>query len=185
MKKYQIDWVQGSSPLTRGKRQKRRDDAIDRRLIPAHAGKTARRTHQSRRRPAHPRSRGENRQKTLSLSATLGSSPLTRGKHRRQAQRPGRAGLIPAHAGKTTTNTRIRKTLRAHPRSRGENTQVGMEPPGGAGSSPLTRGKHQVRRRLRDRLGLIPAHAGKTRTARARPSSAGAHPRSRGENGKS
>ena len=52
-----------------------------------------------------------------------------------------RAGLIPAHAGKTARRRPPTSQARAHPRSRGENAQVGMEPPGGAGSSPLTRGK--------------------------------------------
>ena len=50
------------------------------------------------------------------------------------------------------------------------------------GSSPLTRGKHQGGRRRRRRMGLIPAHAGKTRLwggVRLWPR---AHPRSRGEN---
>ena len=50
------------------------------------------------------------------------------------------------------------------------------------GSSPLTRGK-PARAGVRDRPGrLIPAHAGKTVLAAARPAEYKAHPRSRGEN---
>ena len=52
-----------------------------------------------------------------------------------------------------------------------------------AGSSPLTRGKPLRERLARLRVGLIPAHAGKTSRRRCRPWRAGAHPRSRGENG--
>ena len=52
--------------------------------------------------------------------------------------------------------------MRAHPRSRGENTHASWSP--------------------RDRRRLIPAHAGKTRWGRARRCWLGAHPRSRGEN---
>ena len=50
------------------------------------------------------------------------------------------------------------------------------------GSSPLTRGKHNRARRAGVEVGLIPAHAGKTRGTGASRPGAGAHPRSRGEN---
>ena len=50
------------------------------------------------------------------------------------------------------------------------------------GSSPLTRGKRGDLRVRRDRQGLIPAHAGKTKTTTRRSATAWAHPRSRGEN---
>ena len=50
------------------------------------------------------------------------------------------------------------------------------------GSSPLTRGKHGLGLGLVGGQGLIPAHAGKTRTRNARGPSSRAHPRSRGEN---
>ena len=54
--------------------------------------------------------------------------------------------------------------------------------PKAEGSSPLTRGKLDDLPALRDELGLIPAHAGKTRWSRAPLSTRRAHPRSRGEN---
>ena len=50
----------GSSPLTRGKRNHYRPTLRDRRLIPAHAGKTAPPSGARVSEPAHPRSRGEN-----------------------------------------------------------------------------------------------------------------------------
>ena len=50
------------------------------------------------------------------------------------------------------------------------------------GSSPLTRGKLDAAHRRSSPLGLIPAHAGKTRTPWSAHQSRGAHPRSRGEN---
>ena len=50
------------------------------------------------------------------------------------------------------------------------------------GSSPLTRGKQWQTEDLRDADRLIPAHAGKTRSWVRLSASAGAHPRSRGEN---
>ena len=50
----------GSSPLTRGKRNERRVLPRARRLIPAHAGKTLGLDRAEHRAEAHPRSRGEN-----------------------------------------------------------------------------------------------------------------------------
>ena len=71
----------------------------------------------------------------------------------------------------------------AHPRSRGENGEVGLEPGGGGGSSPLTRGKQDFGSYPLWEWGLIPAHAGKTAPVQLRAHADRAHPRSRGENG--
>ena len=51
-----------------------------------------------------------------------------------------------------------------------------------AGSSPLTRGKHVEEHRDDVGIGLIPAHAGKTRQVSTTEHRSRAHPRSRGEN---
>ena len=50
------------------------------------------------------------------------------------------------------------------------------------GSSPLTRGKHTMTRKVALNEGLIPAHAGKTAVQVFPVVDLGAHPRSRGEN---
>ena len=50
------------------------------------------------------------------------------------------------------------------------------------GSSPLTRGKRRPPTNLVGGLRLIPAHAGKTTSARGDKIAGAAHPRSRGEN---
>ena len=114
---------------------------------------------------------------------TRGSSPLTRGKRPGLAASHASIGLIPAHAGKTRTFMASRLRGRAHPRSRGENARSCGTGSSLIGSSPLTRGK-LVRSAGTSRANrLIPAHAGKTRSPRVRVHSAGAHPRSRGENG--
>ena len=70
----------------------------------------------------------------------------------------------------------------AHPRSRGENPRPVMKIWGFAGSSPLTRGKLAISLAADYKLGLIPAHAGKTNGNRVDQSMNPAHPRSRGEN---
>ena len=162
MKKYQIDWVQGSSPLTRGKLTPRPAALALCGLIPAHAGKTSPHASMSRAMRAHPRSRGENNSQPRWYYARAGSSPLTRGKrgapHRAE---PGRR-LIPAHAGKTTIPAVVVFTPEAHPRSRGENSHNSLIIVSLPGSSPLTRGKRTTCRSVRRIRGLIPAHAGKT-----------------------
>ena len=112
----------GSSPLTRGKHARRRGGPSIRRLIPAHAGKTALAAAFIRATAAHPRSRGENDGGVDEGFAQLGSSPLTRGKLRLEYLRTSSTGLIPAHAGKTPAPCGRNRSGPAHPRSRGENT---------------------------------------------------------------
>ena len=111
----------GSSPLTRGKPRQDVPGRADRGLIPAHAGKTAHSTHSTCAAWAHPRSRGENSEKTAGGAGNRGSSPLTRGKQRPQLRRRLRQRLIPAHAGKTSAPPGLTSSRPAHPRSRGEN----------------------------------------------------------------
>ena len=172
----------GSSPLTRGKRSGRVSLFRKIRLIPAHAGKTRTASLQLGSNQAHPRSRGENGMVTVRRARRVGSSPLTRGK--RCPTRPSRGGsrLIPAHAGKTIRSGSWSFLLRAHPRSRGENASDNSVASPRDGSSPLTRGKPPKGAPSSDAGGLIPAHAGKTRSRAASARRSAAHPRSRGEN---
>ena len=182
MKNYRIDWVQGSSPLTRGKPPPVPADLPESGLIPAHAGKTVAVSLACAACEAHPRSRGENLPSWFMSLWTLGSSPLTRGKRFLDAEGPGDARLIPAHAGKTRIARASGAHTKAHPRSRGENFTYGLYPSMAAGSSPLTRGKLGLWRCRGVLRGLIPAHAGKTGSRGLRGGHCRAHPRSRGEN---
>ena len=152
----------GSSPLTRGKR-----------ALTTSSGPSFR---------AHPRSRGENPVSAATNAFAAGSSPLTRGKPFTPNQRNNLSGLIPAHAGKTTFRLVFVDTLRAHPRSRGENKVTAGLSVGRVGSSPLTRGKPQLPEGAARSVRLIPAHAGKTRGVSTARHPLTAHPRSRGEN---
>ena len=95
--------VWGSSPLTQGKHQHHHRRARRRRLIPTHTGKTTRLSGRLCRPGAHPRSCRENSPMGSSWRYTSGSSPITRGNLR--VVRAGQVvdGLIPAHAGKTST----------------------------------------------------------------------------------
>ena len=111
----------GSSPLTRGKPERQTPMTERSRLIPAHAGKTGPRRAVSGALWAHPRSRGENRDRPRRGRERQGSSPLTRGKPVFWRYRGETEGLIPAHAGKTLHAGDRGRARRAHPRSRGEN----------------------------------------------------------------
>ena len=75
-----------------------------------------------------------------------------------------------------------RRCVRAHPRSRGENSGGGRWPGISSGSSPLTRGKRSCLASFTLSEGLIPAHAGKTYRDPMGRRVYWAHPRSRGEN---
>ena len=151
-------------------------------LIPAHAGKTVGDGASRHPSPAHPRSRGENGIEGAKRCVTPGSSPLTRGKRACSTWRGPRTWLIPAHAGKTRCRRWCRSCRWAHPRSRGENVRAGARRVPYAGSSPLTRGKQGGCFVTGGNVGLIPAHAGKTRFCGWPCGRTGAHPRSRGEN---
>ena len=151
-------------------------------LIPAHAGKTRLQTVNRRSAWDHPRSCGENRIEVTDIPALSGSSPLMRGKLADGTDHGTDAGLIPAHAGKTSRSRAGMRRPWAHPRSRGENGLLFTDQPVVVGSSPLTRGKHGGGPGGGDRGGLIPAHAGKTHPERKPPHVRRAHPRSRGEN---
>ena len=117
------------------------------------------------------------------MSVVPGSSPLTRGKRLGRVASGFHRRLIPAHAGKTRPSSPSCSSTRAHPRSRGENIQTAVQAVADFGSSPLTRGKPASGGRSQETRGLIPAHAGKTSGRPCPTGAAGAHPRSRGENG--
>ena len=131
---------------------------------------------------AHPRSRGENVSVIGFVRCFAGSSPLTRGKQASVFLGIAWSGLIPAHAGKTSSRGTVRPRGRAHPRSRGENLRARSAGRRIEGSSPLTRGKPGHDAPAADCGRLIPAHAGKTRRTQGAGGRVGAHPRSRGEN---
>ena len=130
----------------------------------------------------HPRSRGENCWASGEVSSTVGSSPLTQGKHHHRHHRRPQRGLIPTHAGKTVAARALFLGVWAHPHSRRENDVHAEALIRFEGSSPLTRGKHPARGHVVEQEGLIPTHAGKTRGPGRARTRWGAHPHSRGEN---
>ena len=172
----------GSSPLTQGKHTQVNFLHPPVGLIPAHAGKTTIPSTVTWTGRAHPHSRGENIAACMSSMVAPGSSPLTRGTQVAEATPFERSGLIPTHAGKTVIPGQAGRSRWAHPRSRGENARQTRDFAAQWGSSPLARGKRDLRARRGPRLRLIPAHAGKTGRTTVTKLPSGAHPRSRGEN---
>ena len=152
----------GSSPLTRGKRESNLDDLRASGIIPAHAGKTTGKNGHSHKFRDHPRSRGENNVHAEASIRFEGSSPLTRGKPGLRCHEDFVPGIIPAHAGKTYRSGIAQRCSWDHPRSRGENPQLGFGTNVTEGSSPLTRGKREHGPAGCAGVGIIPAHAGKT-----------------------
>ena len=111
----------GSSPRMRGKRHDPDGGMVRTGLIPAHAGKTHFYSLYIGISWAHPRACGENTSSKPSCVIALGSSPRMRGKLVPLPRHAKTRRLIPAHAGKTSTDKRGRNSLRAHPRACGEN----------------------------------------------------------------
>ena len=150
------------------------------RIIPAHAGFTARPYAIPYARGDHPRTRGVYPWPGGLRSPTAGSSPHTRGLHRAAAQAATAAGIIPAHAGFTRGKPRGHLGLTDHPRTRGVYVDWCTAPPSVLGSSPHTRGLLWVGKLCLSYWGIIPAHAGFTDIGGVGALLASDHPRTRG-----
>ena len=111
----------------------------------------------------------------------VGSSPHTRGAPRALLVHPARVGIIPAYAGSTRCSSRVRTSLRDHPRIRGEHAGCSVFAIGVTGSSPHTRGARLRRPGTEPRRRIIPAYAGSTPMAALIPFQMEDHPRIRGE----
>ena len=89
--------------------------------------------------------------------------------------------FIPAYAGNSPNENRVRNLLTVHPRLRGELELTGTPAPNGLGSSPLTRGT------LFDgffpgvQYRFIPAYAGNSSWKTTAERLCSVHPRLRGE----
>ena len=156
----------GSPPHTRGKLYHVLVGGHADGLTPAHAGKTILQLLLYLGDEAHPRTRGENPSTSTSRHIVSGSPPHTRGKLLGNRLLGARAGLTPAHAGKTIVGNSIICKRKAHPRTRGENSSRPFGNKSCLGSPPHTRGKPKLHRQLLQGGRLTPAHAGKTRVSK-------------------
>ncbi len=130
----------GSSPRARGTYPAGRPSHRVRRFIPARAGNVAPASLHRRRRPVHPRARGE-REKLAGMTGDLaGSSPRARGTFECVAAPVVPARFIPARAGNVWTSRSRASAPSVHPRARGERCLRGAASARAAGSSPRARG---------------------------------------------
>ena len=171
----------GSSPHTRGARRLGLGRRQTGRIIPAYAGSTRSGTSNSASTRDHPRIRGEHQRRQRRREAGAGSSPHTRGAHRRQHWDGYRLGIIPAYAGSTSNPVSALLKTADHPRIRGEHVPASFGSEGWGGSSPHTRGALCMHHRHRARRRIIPAYAGSTPSTRISGFSRRDHPRIRGE----
>ena len=125
---------------------------------------------------------GENPARAAAKASSSGSSPRVRGKRPPGHPHTGRAGLIPACAGKTARVGCRAASWGAHPRVCGENHTITWTVDAMIGSSPRVRGKLGGHAEQFAHEGLIPACAGKTWTMLAGRFASPAHPRVCGEN---
>ena len=90
-------------------------------------------------------------------------------------------GIIPAHAGNTHAAANGYEPGRDHPRACGEHAEARMRPRKVKESSPRMRGTQARRIHRHHRHGIIPAHAGNTRSRADEHPEQGDHPRACGE----
>ena len=154
--------LSGSSPLARGLPSGRPHTIRLRRIIPARAGFTCRRSPAAPRRPDHPRSRGVYLPCIQLKNNMRGSSPLARGLLGQQCGRGGGYGIIPARAGFTRPPPIIQQIIQDHPRSRGVYRFRRNDRCPATGSSPLARGLRVATVVPFVQSGIIPARAGFT-----------------------
>ena len=171
----------GSSPLSRGIRQRHTMGVRHPGIIPALAGNTPRRPSLPGRSWDHPRSRGEYNGLAGIDSYRSGSSPLSRGILCMGAVHILCRRIIPALAGNTWVAESLARTWADHPRSRGEyyvdlRLHICRD-----GSSPLSRGIPFRNGTERGARRIIPALAGNTTPQEPHTSIPRDHPRSRGE----
>ena len=131
---------QGSSPLARGARDRRRGLPRRRGIIPACAGSTPATRRRSACRGDHPRLRGEHSGLSLPLRPPQGSSPLARGARPNRGVNGLEVGIIPACAGSTANGSARSQLTWDHPRLRGEHQAAQWLRACLMGSSPLARG---------------------------------------------
>ena len=152
----------GSSPHMRGTPDSIAMAVVSIGIIPAHAGNTARHMCATLLRWDHPRTCGEHGRTADPDGWNTGSSPHMRGTRRLWHLEEDPEGIIPAHAGNTTSQNSSPSKPEDHPRTCGEHLSCSATHLSRAGSSPHMRGTPCHVDHGASQLGIIPAHAGNT-----------------------
>ena len=159
----QFLWIfqAGSPPRMRGKDWAACCAAGISGITPAHAGKRPRNRRSRQRRRDHPRTCGEKQVKVVEHCNKRGSPPHMRGKAAGQLQKNQRAGITPAHAGKSAHSDGHGWRSWDHPRTCGEKLSTPSSAKTTPGSPPHMRGKVERFWNNPDKYRITPAHAGK------------------------
>ena len=149
-------------------------------IIPAHAGLTSEPFPRSVRRRDHPRACGAHDTSHGGKIICMGSSPRMRGSLSSVYLTILLSGIIPAHAGLTRHEIQQLPTCRDHPRACGAHflsrpCRLRMR-----GSSPRMRGSRFEGTAADLHAGIIPAHAGLTRSSSSPWTAGWDHPRACG-----
>ena len=152
------------------------------RITPAGAGKTLRRTHLFNVQWDHPRRCGENRDELYVGCPQGGSPPQVRGKPAAEQGGGGIPRITPAGAGKTLQRTAVLNAGQDHPRRCGENLTAGGGSTKLKGSPPQVRGKRLQPCAPNTGTRITPAGAGKTCLEGCFRQGNRDHPRRCGEN---
>ena len=171
----------GSPPHTRGKGSAHLFHQPVSGITPAHAGKSCKRIRRRNSGRDHPRTRGEKHGHQYQGTRKMGSPPHTRGKGTSSRVRSLTLRITPAHAGKSTKQTKMQQLVKDHPRTRGEKSSYLSPHQRTAGSPPHTRGKVLSRSTTAVISGITPAHAGKSLPCDGINVDKRDHPRTRGE----
>ena len=150
-------------------------------IIPAYAGSTPPSSLRIRNMRDHPRIRGEHLDRDVSGSHCEGSSPHTRGAPGVLRVAHFSIRIIPAYAGSTEGVLDSAAQGADHPRIRGEHDSMTSSAIRAFGSSPHTRGAHELPNNVVGLDGIIPAYAGSTPHRGLEFGREGDHPRIRGE----
>ena len=180
---YLLDFLDGSSPHTRGARPSPVHQHVPDGIIPAYAGSTIVDRSGSQAAADHPRIRGEHTDSLQPGDIVFGSSPHTRGAHIDGRSEGYQPGIIPAYAGSTTPDLGRPQGPPDHPRIRGEHRVFHRFLGWSLGSSPHTRGAQPGQQIRLDLTRIIPAYAGSTCMPEGSRKLTRDHPRIRGEHG--
>ena len=133
----------GSSPRARGRllRVVAAGDVAG--FIPACAGETSAARCRRASSWVHPRVRGGDGRKAVSVTLDQGSSPRARGRRRAVVADREHQGFIPACAGETSCSDRSATPATVHPRVRGGDREQFGRQGDVEGSSTRARGRHE------------------------------------------
>ncbi len=151
------------------------------RITPAHAGKSNNDKTLGILYEDHPRSCGEKTKNFSNRFPVSGSPPLMRGKETQEKHSPRHQRITPAHAGKSKPAVNEQLYIKDHPRSCGEKTKNFSNRFPVSGSPPLMRGKETQEKHSPRHQRITPAHAGKSKPAVNEQLYIKDHPRSCGE----